>query len=93
MALLEGDVISKKSENVKCIFPLITLSSLGVLINDKAWGGVGGGGPGHLKKKSEIFYLLSQNCLPIYFIVLKSSKGIFRKSQKVSAFKYDPKGV
>ena len=29
----------------------------------------------------------------IYFIVLKSSMSIFRKSQKVSAFNFDPKGV
>ena len=31
--------------------------------------------------------------MPIYFIVLKSSMGIFRKSKKVSAFNFDPKGV
>ena len=31
--------------------------------------------------------------MPIYFIILKSSMGIFRKSQKVSAFNFDQKGV
>ena len=47
----------------------------------------------HLNKIRKKMSPLKSNLLPIYFIVLKSSMGIFRKSQKVSAFNFDPKGV
>jgi hypothetical protein len=41
----------------------------------------------------KFFSPLNSNLLPIYFIILKLSMGIFRKSQKVSSFNFDPKGV
>ena len=43
-----------------------------------------------LQKKSEIFSSFRSICLPIYFIVLKSSMPIFRKSWKVSVLNFDP---
>ena len=47
----------------------------------------------HLKKFRNFFSPLKSKFLHMVFIVLKSSRGIVRKSQKVSAFNFDPKRV
>ena len=70
----------------------LTLLGLGVPINDKGWGGVLSARITFIANRNKISPLKSK-FLHTYFIVLKSSMGIFRKSQKVSALNLDPKGV
>ena len=75
-----------------CKLLYLTPSGSGVRINDKGRGGVFRTRI-TLKSISEKFSPLKSKFLRTYFIVLKSSMGIFRKSQKVSARHLDPKGV
>ena len=46
--------------------------------------------PDHYKKVRTKNPHLKSKCVPIYYIGLKSSMGIFGKSHKLSAFNFDP---
>ena len=50
-------------------------------------------GTNHFEYFRNLLCTLKYFVLPICFIVLKWSLGIVRKSHKVTAFNFDPKGV